>query len=200
MNEVLGTTAGNAVEVREAIAYLIGEGDREPRQHEVTMALTAELLVTGGLYPTVPEARTACERALDSGAAAERFARMVTALGGPADLLDQPDAYLPLPEVTLPVLPPRAGHVATEDVRAIGLAIVVMGGGRTRADQAVDHGPGLTQVVPIGAEVGPDRPFCLVHARTTAQAEAAAAEVLAAITVADEPPAPSPVILERLAG
>jgi thymidine phosphorylase len=200
MNEVLGRTAGNAVEVREAIAYLVGEGEREPRQHEVTIELSAELLVIGGLFPAVAEARAACERALASGEAAERFARMIVALGGPADLLERPDAYLPLPEVTLPVVPARAGYVGAEDVRGIGLAIIGMGGGRTRADQAIDHGPGFTRFAPIGAAVGPDRPICLVHARTAAQAEAAAAEVLAAVTIADEPPAPARVIRERLAG
>ncbi len=204
MNEVLGTTAGNAVEVREAIAYLAGEGGpaaREPRQHEVTMALSAELLVTGGLFATVAEARAACERALASGEAAERFARMVAALGGPADLLERADAYLPLPEVTLPVLPARAGFVAAENARAIGLAIVGMGGGRVRADQPrIDHAVGFSRVAPIGAAVGPERPLCLVHARSAAQAEAAAVEVRAAITVADEPPAPAPVVLERITG
>ena len=125
---------------------------------------------------------------------------MVVALGGPADLVERPDAHLPLPEVTLPVVPPRPGFVAAEDVRAIGLAVVGMGGGRTRADQAIDHAPGFTQFAPIGAAVGPDRPICLVHARNVAQAEAAAAEVRAAVTIANEPPAPGPVILERFAG
>jgi len=208
MNEVLGTTAGNAVEVREAIAYLVGEdgagpagtSGREPRQHEVTMALSAELLVTGGLFATVADARVACERALASGEAADRFARMVAALGGPADLLEHPDRYLPLPEVTMPVVPARAGFVAAEDARAIGLAIVEMGGGRVRADQRIDHAVGFTRVAPVGAAVGPDRPLCLVHARSAAQAEAAAAEVRAAITIGDEAPAPGPVVLERIAG
>jgi thymidine phosphorylase len=200
---VLGTTAGNGVEVREAIAYLAGEGGpdaREPRQHEVTMALSAELLVTGGLFESVADARAACERALASGAAAERFARMVAALGGPADVLERPDIYLPLPEVTMPVVPARAGFVAAEDARAIGLAIVGMGGGRTRADQAIDHAVGFTRVAPIGAAVGPERPLCLVHARSAAQAEAAAAAVRAAITIADEPPSLASVVLERIAG
>jgi thymidine phosphorylase len=217
MNQVLGTTAGNAVEVREAIAYLAGNGGphgseavpvgqvggletREARQHEVTMALSAELLVTGGLFAAVAEARLACERALASGAAAERFARMVAALGGPADLLERPDAYLPLPDVTLPVHPSRAGFVVAEDARAIGVAIVGMGGGRVRADQPIDHAVGFTLVAPVGAAVGPDRPLCLVHARTLDQAEAAAAEVRASITVGDEPPEAAPVILERIAG
>jgi thymidine phosphorylase len=203
MNQVLGRTAGNAVEVREAIAYLAGEGGtnaREPRQHEVTMALSAELLVTGGLFASVADARTACERALASGEAAERFARMVAALGGPADLLELPDAYLPLPEVTMPALPERAGFVVAEDARAIGLAIVGMGGGRVRADQRIDHAVGFTRMEPVGAAVGPERPLCLVHARSATQAEAAAAEIRAAITVADEPPAPGPVVLDRIAG
>ena len=217
MNQVLGTTAGNAVEVREAIAYLTRDGGasrsargrvgsagehaaREPRQHEVTMELCAELLVTGGLFATTTDARLACERALASGAAAERFARMVAALGGPADLLEHPDAYLALPEVTLPVHPSRAGFVVAEDARAIGVAIVGMGGGRIRADQPIDHAVGLTRVAPVGAAVGPDRPLCLVHARTLRLAEAAAAEVREAITIGDEPPVGAPVILERLAG
>jgi thymidine phosphorylase len=200
MNQVRGTTAGNAVEVREAIAYLTDPASREPRQHEVTMALSAELLVIGELFADVEHARAACERALASGEAAERFARMVVALGGPADLLERPDHYLPLPEATMPVLPARAGFVAAEDVQAIGLAIVGMGGGRVRADQAIDHAVGFTHVAPVGAEVGPERPLCLVHARSAAQAEVAAAEFRAAVTIADEPPPPAPVVLERIAG
>jgi thymidine phosphorylase len=203
MNQVLGTTAGNAVEVREAIAYLAGEDGpnaREPRQHEVTMALSAELLVTGGLFASVADARAACERALASGEAAVRFARMVAALGGPADLMERPDAYLPLPEVTVPVFPARSGFVAAENARAIGLAIVGMGGGRVRTDQRIDHAVGFTRVAPVGAAVGPERPLCLVHARSAAQAEVTAAELRAAITVADEPPTPAPVVLERIAG
>jgi thymidine phosphorylase len=198
MNQVLGTAAGNAVEVREAVAYLTGENERESRLHEVTIELAAELLVTGGLAGSVGDARGACQRALASGAAAERFARMVAALGGPADLLERPAGHLPLPEVTLPVLPARSGYVAAQDVRAIGLAIVGLGGGRTRADQAIDHAVGFTRFAALGAEVGPERPLCLVHARSEAQARAAAGEVLAAVSIADEPPEPAPVILERL--
>ena len=76
--------------------------------------------------------------------------------------------------MTVPVLPARSGFVVAEDARAIGLAIVGMGGGRIRADQRIDHAVGFTQVAPIGAEVGPDRPLCLVHARSASQAEDAA--------------------------
>ena len=206
MNQVLGRAAGNAVEVREAIAYLASEdepeapGGREPRQHEVTVALSAELLVTGGLFADALTAREACERALATGAAAERFARMIAALGGPTDLLERPDVYLPSPEITLPALPERAGFVVAEDTRAIGLAIVGMGGGRVRADQQIDHAVGFTRFAPVGAAVGPDRPICLVHARSAAQAEAAAGEIRAAVVLGDAPPKPAPVVVERIAG
>ena len=126
---------------------------------------------------------------------------MVAALGGPTDLLEQPDAYLPLPEVTLAVHPGSGpGFVVAEDTRAIGLAIVEMGGGRSRADQQIDHAVGLTHVAPLGAAVGPDRPLCLVHARSASAAEVAAAEIRSAITVGDAPPDAAPVILERIAG
>ncbi len=199
MHEVLGTTAGNAVEVREALAYLAGAGPREPRLHEVTLALSAELLVTGGLYPDPVAARAACERALASGAAAERFARMVAALGGPADLLERPDAYLPAAPVQLVVLADRAGIVSAVDVRRVGLAVVGLGGGRTDPGQAIDHAVGLTEVTPIGAAVGPDRPLCMVHARDQASADRAAAELRSAITLTDAAPAPRPVVLERIA-
>ena len=203
MNQVLGHAAGNAVETREAIAYLAGEGGpdaREARQHEVTMALSAELLVTAGLFGSVSEARAASERALSSGEAADRFGRMVAALGGPPDLLERADRYLPLPEVTLAVHPARPGLVVGEDARAIGLAIVEMGGGRSRADQQIDHAVGITHVAPVGAAVGPDRPLCLVHARSASAAEVAAAEIRSAITIGDKPPDAAPVILERIAG
>jgi thymidine phosphorylase len=198
MNEVLGTTAGNALELVEAIAYLRGDGPRESRQHEITLALAAELLVTGGLFATVEAARAACERALSSGEAAERFIRMIVALGGPAGLLEHPGEHLPAAAVVRPALPARAGYVARMDVRAVGLAIVGLGGGRRRAADPIDHAVGLTEAAGIGAAVGPDRPLCLVHARTEADAEAAAAEIRAAVTVAEEPPAPGPVIVERI--
>ena len=207
MNQVLGRTAGNAVEVREAIAYLTGEGGPdalEPRQHDVTMALSAELLVTGGLFGDTVAARASCERALASGEAADRFARMVAALGGPTDLLEQADSHLPLPALEVAVLPDRPGIVAAIETRAMGLAIMTLGGGRRRAEDRIDHAVGLTAVAGLGEPVGPDRPICRIHARTEDSAAEAAAAIRAAVTVSDESAAGAaaigPVILERVAG
>src|SRR4029450_12005732 len=113
-----------------------------------------------------------------SGDAAEHFARMVVELGGPADLLERPDAHLP--QAPLPVGAPaeRDGVVAAVDVRAVGLAIIDLGGGRRREDDAIDHAVGLTEVAAPGEQVGPQaRPLAIVHARDEASA-AHAAEAL----------------------
>ncbi|MGA8717226.1 MAG: thymidine phosphorylase, partial [Solirubrobacteraceae bacterium] len=145
MNQVLGRTAGNAVEVRESIEHLTGDA-RDERLLEVTLALSAELLVLGGLYPDVSQARAAALDALQDGRAAERFGAMVVELGGPSDLLDAPSRHLPGAPVVRPIEPGSAGVVSAIDVRAVGIAIVNLGGGRAREDDIVDHSVGLTEV------------------------------------------------------
>jgi thymidine phosphorylase len=196
MNEVLGDAAGNALEVREAIAYLTGDA-REPRLHEVTLALAASLLAQAGLADDEQAGRAAAERALDSGAAAERFAAMVRALGGPADLLEQPDRHLASAPLQRAAAPERAGVVTAVDARAVGLVVTGLGGNRRREDDAIDPAVGLTAVAPIGAEVGSDRPLAVVHAASDAAAEEAAAALRAAYTVGDDAPAPAPVVAGR---
>jgi thymidine phosphorylase len=197
MDEVLGDSAGNAVEVREAIDYLTG-ARREPRLHEVTRALCASLLVQGGLEGDEDAAGAAVDRALDSGAAAERFAAMIAALGGPADLLEAPQRHLAAAPVTRAVTPAQAGHVSGMDARAVGLAITGLGGNRRREDDTIDPAVGLTEIAPVGAEVGPQRPLAVVHAASDADADEAAAALRDAITVGDPPP-PRPAIVARIA-
>ena len=184
MNQVLGTTAGNAVEVREAVDYLTG-AYREPRLHEVTVALASAL---------VP--REQVERALDSGAAAERFAHMVNALGGPADFVENP--ALPSASVQLPVIPERPGYIERVDTRAVGLVVTALGGNRQREDDVIDPSVGLTRIAPIGAQVGPDRPLAIVHARGDTSAREAATALLKAVRVSAEEPSTTPVLLGRV--
>jgi thymidine phosphorylase len=198
MDRVLGRTAGNAVEVREAIDHLTGAA-RDERLGEVTLALSAELLALGGVEPDPDAARSAAGRALDAGAAAERFAAMVAALGGPSDLLEAPARRLPSAPVVQPAEPADAGIVTRVDVRAVGLAVVALGGGRAREDDAVDHAVGLTEVAAPGERVGPgERPLALVHAADEAAAARAAESLRAAHTVGDTPPETPPPVLEVL--
>jgi thymidine phosphorylase len=189
MDEVLGHTAGNALEVQEAIDHLEGVR-REERLHDVTLSLAAALLVRGGLAEDEEAGRTAAARALDSGAAAERWAAMVAALGGPADVR----AALPRAPVTGAVEPAGEGVVTGMDCRAVGLVVTGLGGNRRREDDAIDPAVGLSEVAPVGAAVGPGRPLAVVHARDEEGLAAAAAALRAAIRVGDEAPAARPVV------
>ena len=199
MNETLGDSAGNALEVAEAIAYLTG-ARREPRLDAVTRGLAAEALLLGGLASDAEAAAAQIATALDSGAAAERFQRMVAALGGPADLLDRPEAYLPVAPIIRDVVPARSGIVAAVDARMVGFAILALGGGRNRPDDALNYAVGFDQVAPIGSPVGPDRPLARLHAGDEASARRAETLLKAAVGVSPMASAERPVILERVVG
>ena len=195
MNQVLGRSAGNAVEVRESIDHLTGAA-RDQRLLEVTLALCGELLVLGGLSADVSEGRGMALRALESGAAAERFGAMVLELGGPAGLVDAPSRHLVEAPVVSAIDPEGGGVVSAIDVRAVGVAIVSLGGGRAREDDRVDHSVGLTEVAALGERVEPGgRPLALVHARDEDSARHAARAVRAAYRLGNPPsPVPAPVI------
>jgi len=165
MNQVLGRTAGNAVEVREAIDYLKNE-NVEPRLHEVTVSLTAELLVLGKLAENIKDARQKITAVLENGKAAEKFAEMVTALGGPADLMENPEKHLPAAPIVRDFRPQTPGRVSAVNARGIGIGIVELGGGRAKPSDTVDHAVGLTNVAGLGEEVGPGaKPLATIHAR-----------------------------------
>jgi len=199
MNQVLGRTAGHALEVREAIDWLTGKA-RDSRLDEVTLALGAELLLLGGLASNSDDARRQLVAARDSGAAADRFQRMVAALGGPADLLQRPEKHMGRTAVEQPIESARRGFIARINVRAIGLAILALGGGRRRVEDRIDYGVGLADVAGIGDEVGPGRPLAIVHARDAAAAGQAAAAIRAAVEIADAPVPSGPLIGDRIAG
>ncbi len=197
MNEVLGWTAGNALETREAIDFLTGTA-AEPRLLALTLALAAETLHLAGLVATRDEGRALAERALASGAAAERFAQMVARLGGPKDVLR--DAQLPVAPVLRAVPAPRDGIVTRIDVRALGLAVVALGGGRARPGDAVDPRVGLAAVVSLGATLRAGEPLAWVHAADEGTAAAAVTAVQQDISLGDRAPLAPPLIVETLSG
>jgi thymidine phosphorylase len=199
MDRVLGREVGNALEVMETVAYLKGE-NRDPRLHEVVMALAGEMLALGDLAPNVAAGRARAEAALEDGRAAEKFAKMVSALGGPDDLLERPKRYLEQAKIVRPCTAERPGHVIGMNAREIGLAVVGLGGGRTHADDAIDPSVGLSGMIDIGAEVQIGSPLCLVHAASEAGAEAAIDQVRRAIRIGGPAPALGPVVLDRIIG
>ena len=196
MSEPLASAAGNALEVAYALDHLTGR-HREPRFHEVTVALAAEMLLLGKLAPDLDTARAKIEQAFASGAAAERFARMIVALGGPADLLEAPQKHLVAAPVVKPVHPETAGTVASVDTRAVGLAVVALGGGRVRPQDPIDHAVGIVGLAGIGDAVGPGRPLGIVHARNEAGYQAASERLRKAYRIGDGA-ARGPLVAERV--
>ena len=182
MDQPLGRAAGNALELREAIAVLTGAPGA---LRDLSLDLSEACLDLGGLDDA------GAAQALESGAAAERFARMIAAQGGPTDLLEHPDRHLAPAPVIRPV--PAMGRVAAIDVEAIGHAVVALGGGRLRAADRVDPRVGFSDLLRIGETADADRPLGFVHAASPAAAEAAIATLQAAYLLGDGP-APGPLI------
>ena len=197
MNQVLGWHAGNGLEVLEAVDYLRGTR-REPRLHDVTRRLSAELLTLGGIAADEADALRRVDQALSSGQALERFARMVHALGGPADFCDRPQQHVAAAPCHLVVEAPRAGFVQHMDTRGLGVAVIELGGGRRMASDAIDHRVGLADMVGLGQAVQTGTPLCTVHAASPTQAQAARLTVLRCVTLSDAAPAATPTLLERL--
>ncbi len=197
MNEPLAPCAGNAIEIACAVDYLTG-ARRPARLHEVVLALGAEMLALGGLASSREEACEKLERALASGAAAERFARMVAGLGGPSDFVEAPGRHLAQAPVLVEARAARSGFVTAIDVRALGLAVVGLGGGRRRAGDEIDPSVGLSEIAPIGAAVA-RQPLARIHARGDVAAKAAVEIVQCAFAIGDEPPPQDPIVIERIA-
>ena len=197
MNQVLGTNVGHALEMLEAIDFLKGEA-REPRLLEVTLALAAEMLCTVGVEKDSELARSRAKAALESGAAAEIFAGMVAALGGPKSLLEQTRSHFEPAPLVGEVGAPRGGFITTMDTRAIGLALIGLGGGRTRVSDAIDYRVGFSALRGLGEQVGPGKPLCLLHAASQSSFERAANAIRAAVRIGDEAPISGSTILERV--
>jgi thymidine phosphorylase len=187
MNSVLGTSAGHALEVRESIDFLTARS-RDARLLALTLALAGQLLQLGGLADSPAEGERRARAALDSGAAADRFARMVARLGGPRDVLTHADTLLVPAPVQRRLLSPRDGVVAAMDTRAIGLAVIALGGGRARAGDAVDLRVGFSDVRGVGARVAQGEALAVVHASSDEDAKAALRGLAAAIHIDDQAP------------
>jgi thymidine phosphorylase len=197
MNENLGTTAGNAVEVHEAVEFLTG-GARDERLSDVTCALVAEMLVVGGIDRDRSAARERAEAAIDSGRAADVLGRMFAALGAPADFVERCDDYLPRAPVRRPVLAGGPGFLAAVDGRAVGNAIIELGGGRRRVEDELDLSVGFTDIIPIGTQLDADTPLAIVHAADDDSAARAGEQYRAACSIAADVPVSRRVVLETI--
>ena len=197
MNQCLASSAGNAIEVREAVRFLTGEY-RNERLLEITMAQSAELLVSGNLATDVQQAREKLQKVLDNGQAAEVFARMVSGLGGPADFVDRYDLYLPGATIIKPVFMPAEGYLSAMDTRAVGMTVVQLGGGRKVAADAIDYSVGLSDICRIGDLIDPSQPIAMLHADSEASWNQAADMLRSALTISDQKPEQHPMVYQQL--
>jgi thymidine phosphorylase len=197
MNEVLGRTAGNALEIAEAVSYLRNDY-REPRLDAVVLGLCAEMLVATGIESDRAVATQMCDEAVTSGKALEIFGKMTTALGGPADFVDNSERHLVSANVVKPIH--AEGYLTGIDTRGVGNAIIELGGGRRRVGEALDLSVGFSDIVSVGTLLDSNTPLAVIHAADESDAAKAEALLLAACTTGSEAPQETPIIAEILTG
>lgn len=185
MDEPLGRTVGNAVEVAESIECLRGRGPADLM--EVTFALGEQMLLLAGVAATKEAARGKLETSIRSGAALEKLRDMIAAQGGDARVIDEPQR-LPQANFKTALAAPRAGFVRDVDAMGVALAALRLGAGRAKAEDAVDHAVGLTALVKTGERVEAGGALALIHANDETSLAAAAEMLRLAIVVGEAPP------------
>ncbi len=196
MNQVLGKTVGNAVEVKEALEYLKRENINS-RLDKVTQTLCTELLLLCGRCKNHAEAAKLVETALSSGKALEKFAQMAASLGAPADFIERSEYYLPQARHCKPVYTLSNGYIAAMNARNIGLSIVELGGGRAIPTQKLDLATGYSEFAQIGDYVDKNKPLAFVHYQTEEQFAQAEKALQMAVTISENTPKIiSPILLK----
>ena len=200
MDEILGVTAGNALEVREAVDFLINPGSPDGRLKKLVLDLAGEMLSLIGLADTSEAGQRDAEHALDSGLAAEKFATMVHALGGPVDFIDRHNAYLPVAPVIRDITSCESGYVTGMDTRAIGMAIVAMGGGRTKPQDTLDYTVGLSDIASVGTKIDDKTPLCRLHAPSVEAADHYESMLRSIVQISDRKPQHHDPLLDIIRG
>ena len=198
MDRPLGLTVGNALEVREAVACLAGEGPDDLR--DLVRELAGEMALSAGLVPAVEEGRGCAADVLAGGGALERFRRLVKAQGGTLRL-SRDDYGLPVAPMTRVVAANRGGMVSRINPRALGYGVIPMGGGRTRRDQDIDPRVGFELCARVGDQVSRGDPLAIVHGASPDDLLVGARVLEDAVEVADRlGDDPLPLVLERVVG
>ena len=193
MNQVLGNTAGNALEIDETVKYLTREYC-DPRLHKVVVSLATAMLINSKLAENEESAYFKIEHALASGKAAEIFAKMISALGGPNDLLQKPWRSMSKAKVIIDVLAPCHGYIKSMQTRDIGLSVVGLGGGRISNEQLIDHSVGFDRILPIGTRINKGELLARVHASSKENAVLASNQYIKALDFSDVKVTDLPII------
>ncbi len=192
MDEPLAPSLGNALEVDAAMRVLTGL-DQGPL-HDLSVALGAEVLESVGIKGGEDKLR----EIIASGAAAERFGKMVYGLGGPISFVEDWRRFMPEAPVIRAVEAESSGQIASIDGEALGLAVVALGGGRQVETDQINPMVGLSEVVQLGAKVEKGQPLCRIHAARLEEADEAERVIRAAIRMGKAPKV-APLVRERIA-
>jgi pyrimidine-nucleoside phosphorylase len=195
MDQPLGRTAGNAIEVIEALETLCGKGPADTRA--LTIELTAHMTVLGGIHSDLDTARCELAKHLDDGRALEVFRKMVIAQGGNSRFIDDP-TVLTQPGYVLEVRAPSGGYVADVDALDIGRIVLQLGGGRTKTDDVIDYAAGIDSLVQQGEHIEKGQPLMRLLAKNKSLAESQLNTALASITLTPEKTDIRKLILEQL--
>jgi thymidine phosphorylase len=197
MSQPLATAAGNALEVSEVMETLTGTSVNVALW-DLTCALGGEALALGGLAADAEDGAGRIAQALESGAAAETFGRMVAAQGGPADFVERWPDRLPAAPIVREVPALDDGYIAWIDAEALGHAVVHLGGGRLREGDRIHPAVGLSDLIGLGEEIGAGVPLAMVHAASEDAADAAVRAVQAAYHVGTSVLDEGPLVLKRI--
>ena len=195
MEQPLARAAGNALECRNALEFLNGV-NQDPRLREVTLSLGGELLCLGGLVENSSEGETKIDQVIGSGQATERFARMVFALGGPNDLVENYSRHLPEAPFLYDLVAKENGFISGIDLRAVGQVVIELGGGRKQQDEILDLSVGLDQISGLGQAVQSGDLLCRIHAKDEESAHSVSKNLLSAFTIDQSKLSPIPVVGE----
>ena len=191
MEQPLGRAVGNALEIREAVATLRGEGPADFT--ELVLVACGTLLALSDLGVDEVEGRRRAEAAIADGSALRAYETWIRAQGGDPRL-----EALPVAPVVVDVLAPAAGYVTRLGATAVGMAALHLGAGRSRKDDAVDHAVGVVVERKRGDRVEAGDVLARVHARSEEAARRGTAEVLAAYTLGPAAPEPRPIVIDVL--
>lgn len=195
MDQPLGRTIGNALEVAEAIEVLTTPQSADPRLVSLCLALAAEGLALAQELP-LPEATALVTEALQSGAARERFAALIAAQGGDMSVVDHPER-LPQAPCRWGVAAPKRGYLTQVATQTLGEVVVALGGGRAHKEDRIDPAVGLRMHVSVGQWVERGQPLAEIHAASDTAADRATECVLAALLLGETPPQVRPLVMAR---
>jgi pyrimidine-nucleoside phosphorylase len=186
MSQPLGSTVGNALEIREAVQALTPGAAVDPRFQQLCLALAAEGLLLAGLARNETDARATAESLIQSGAAREKFRQIVVAQGGDSSFLDDLETGLPKAPVILDIAAPRSGYITAVDAEEVGNIVVALGGGRARKEAQIDHAVGVVVKTSVGKQVREGEALAEIHARTKEQAESGSVRLQTAYRIEND--------------